>query len=178
MNEIKDDLDVDINPTSQGEHVPEAKRNNQKIGERIRTTYHNLPYNKLPRIMLKHLAMTSAQQLNLFPAKGGILEYLSPHMIMMRRKIDYNKHCQFTFGTCVQAYQENNLTNTQAPRTIDAIYLRLITNEQGGHELMNLATGNIIKRIKIWEIPTTELIIKAVDEIAEKQDITSLKTMG
>ena len=46
MNEIKDDLGVDINPASQGEHVPEAERNNRAIKERIRSTYHNLPYNK------------------------------------------------------------------------------------------------------------------------------------
>ena len=123
MNEIKDDLGVDINPASQGEHVPEAERNNRAIKERIRSTYHNLPYNKLPKIMLKHLAMTSANQLNLFPAKGGISECLSPHMIMMKRNIDYNKHCQCTLGAYVQAYQVNDPMNTQAPRTIDVIYL-------------------------------------------------------
>ena len=48
MNKIKDDLGVDINPASQGEHVPEAERNNRAIKERIRSTYHNQPHNKLP----------------------------------------------------------------------------------------------------------------------------------
>ena len=51
-------------------------------------------------------------------------------------------------------------------------------NEQGGHELVNLATGNVIKRNKIWEMGVTELIIKAVEKMAEKQGITSLKIMG
>ena len=45
MDEVKDELDVDMNYTSQGEHVPEAERNNRTIGERIRAAYHNLPYN-------------------------------------------------------------------------------------------------------------------------------------
>ena len=75
-------------------------------------------------------------------------------------------------------YQENDPMNTQAPRMIDAIYLRPMTNEQGGHELMNLATGNVIKKNKIWEMPATELVIKAVEKLAEKQGITSLKITG
>ena len=43
---------------------------------------------------------------------------------------------------------------------------------------MNLATGNVIKRNKIWEMPATELIIKAVEKMAEKQGVTSLKITG
>jgi hypothetical protein len=42
MNEVEDNLDVEMNYTSKGEHVPEAERNNRLIGERIRATYHNL----------------------------------------------------------------------------------------------------------------------------------------
>ena len=67
--------------------------------------------------------MVVVGQLNMFPAKGGVSEYYSPHMILSRKNVDYNKHCAYTFGSYVQASQENNLTNTQAPRTIDAIYL-------------------------------------------------------
>ena len=39
MNEVNDTLDIEMNYTSKGEHVPEAERNNRStIGERIRTT--------------------------------------------------------------------------------------------------------------------------------------------
>ena len=178
MDPIKDKLDADMNYMSTDEHVPEAERNNRTIGERIRATYHNLPYMKIPRVMLRHLGMVAQQQLNLFPAKGGISEYLSPHMIMSKKNIDYNKHCQFTFGTYVQAIQENNPKNTQAPRTIDAIYLRLLKNTQGGHEVMNLATGAVITRHRVWEQPATEMVIKAVEQMAERQGIETLKLTG
>ena len=67
-------------------------------------------------------------------------------MKMLKKNIDYNKHCQCTFGTCVQAIQENNPKNTQAPRTIDVIYLRPLKNIQGGHKVMNLATGAVMTR--------------------------------
>ena len=133
---------------------------------------------KIPKVMLKHLGMVSTQQLNLFPAKGGLSEYLSPHMIMSKKNIDYNKHCQHTLGTYVQANQDNDPTNTQAPRTIDAIYLRPMNNIQGGHEVMNLATGNVITRNRVWEQPATEMVIKAVENMAEKQGIKTLKLTG
>lgn len=56
INKVNNDLEIAVNYTSKGEHVPEAERNNRTIGERICTTYHNLPYKAIPRIMLKYLA--------------------------------------------------------------------------------------------------------------------------
>ena len=111
--------------------------------------------------------MVSTQQLNLFPVKGGLSEYYSPHVIMSKKNIDYNKHCQHTFGTFVQANQENNPMNMQAPRTIDAIYLRPLNNIQGGHEVMNLATGNVVTRSRVWERPATEMVIRVVENMAK-----------
>jgi hypothetical protein len=178
MNEVEDSLDIEMNYTSKGEHVPEAERNNRTIGERIRATYHNLPYKAIPRIMLRYLSMVSTHQLNLFPAKGGVSAYLSPYTIMTGRNLDYDKHCQVPFGAYVQANQENDPTNTQAPRTIDAIYLRPMNNKQGGHELMNLRTGLMITRNKIHERPLTDLVIRAIETMAEQQGIKTLKLTG
>ena len=60
MDPIKDKLDIDMNYTSGDEHVPEAERNNRMIGERIRAAYHNLPYMKIPKVMLHYLGMIAA----------------------------------------------------------------------------------------------------------------------
>jgi hypothetical protein len=92
MDEVNNNMEM--NYTSKGEHVPEAERNNRTIGERVRANYHNLPYKAIPRIMLKYLLMVSTHQLNLFPAKGRVSAYLSPHVIMMGRNLDFEKHCQ------------------------------------------------------------------------------------
>ena len=178
MDDVADDLDVKMNYTARSEHVPEAERNNRTIGERIRATYHNLPYKAIPRIMLRHLAMVCTKQLNYFPAKGGVSSYLSPHVILTSRDLDYEVHCQVPFGAYVQVNQENIPTNTPAPRTIDAIYLRPMSNKQGGHEVMNLATGQVITRTKVWERPVTELVIKAVETMAAEQGIKTLKLEG
>jgi len=178
MDDVKDDLDVTMNYPPAGAHVPEAERNNRTIGERIRSTYHNLPYKAIPKIMLQHLAMICADRLNWFPAKGGASPYYSPHVIMTHQDLDYEKHCQVPFGAYVQAYQENNPTNTNAPRTIDAVYLRPMKNKQGGHEVMNLATGRVVTAMKVFEKPVTDFVIKAVEAMAAEQNIKTLKLTG
>ena len=175
---MEDELDIEMNYTSKNEHVPEAERNNRTIGERIRAAYHHLPYKAIPKVMLTHLAIDECAKLNYFLAKGGVSEYYSPHMILKRESIDYNKHCKFKFGSYVQATQDNSPTNTNAPRTIDAIYLRPANNKQEGHIVMNLQTGLAMTRHKLWEVPVTDMVIKAVEALAKQQGITTLKLEG
>jgi hypothetical protein len=175
MDLVNDELGVAMNYTTTDEHVPEAERNNRTIAERIRCAYHNLPYKAMPKVMLRYLAMVSTKQLNLLPAKGGVSAYLSPHVILGGSNLDFNKHCQIPFGAYVQAYQENSPKNTNQPRTLDAIYLRPTNNIQGGHELMDLNSGRVITRQRVWEIPVTPIIIQAVEAMAEEQGIKTLK---
>ena len=128
--------------------------------------------------MLRHLAMSCAKQLNLYPVRGGVSPYYSPHVILGGRNLDYNKHCKVAFGAYVQAYVKNNPKNTPAARTYDAIYLRPLPNEQGGHQVMSLSTGLARTTMKVWELPITDLVIKTVEEMAEAQGIKSLKLTG
>ena len=101
----------------------------------------DFPYKAIPRMMIRYLAMVCTTKLNFFPVKGGVSQYYSPRMIMNQTNLDYNKHCVVPFGTYVQANHETNPTNTNAPRTLDAIYLHPTDNIQGGHELMDLNSG-------------------------------------
>jgi hypothetical protein len=121
--------------------VPDVERNNRTIKERIRAAYHRLPYKALPRIMIRYLAMYQVNQLNLFPVKGGVSAYYKPRMILNQENFDYAKHCSAPFGAYVQANHETNRTNSNATRTLDAIYLRPAQNQQGGHEFMDLNSG-------------------------------------
>jgi hypothetical protein len=139
MNEVNDTVDIEMNYTSRGEYVPEAERNNCTIGERIRTTYHNLPYKVIPKVMLKYLAMVSTNQLNLFLAKGGVSPSCSPAVIMTGKNMDYMKHCQVEFGAYVATSKPRKRSyKYTSPQTIDAIYLHPMMNIQGGHEIDNL----------------------------------------
>jgi hypothetical protein len=51
-------------------------------------------------------------------------------------------------------------------------------NKQGGHKLMNLQTGMVISRNTIWERPITDLVIQAVETMAEEQKVKTLKITG
>jgi len=81
----------------------------------------------------------------------------------------------FPFGSYVQGTLRNDPTNTNAPRTVDAIYLRSMPNDQGGHEAMSLSTGKKITPNRVFEIPVTDTVIKHVEAMANAQGIKSLK---
>ena len=131
---IQDEMDITMNYASAHEHVPEAERNNRVIKERIRATFHRLPYKALPKLMVEVLAMECTKKLNYFPPKNGLSPYFSPHSIVNGTPMDYMKHCGIPFGTYCQAQDENIPKNSQLPRTIDTVYLRPIYNMQGGHQ--------------------------------------------
>jgi hypothetical protein len=175
MDKVSDKLGIDMNYATASEHVSDAEQNNRTIQDRITATYHNLPYSVVPKIMLRYLAIISTDCLNYLPAKGGISPYYSPHVILTQRPLDLQKHCKFPFGPYVQANNEPNPTNTNAPRTIDCIYLRPFPNLQGGHDVMDLRSGRVITRRNLKDLPVTDLVIQAVENMAIQQGFTTLK---
>jgi hypothetical protein len=60
-------------------------------------------------------------------------------------------------------------------RPLDAIYLHPAQNQQGGHELIDLNSGQVITRNVVHKIPVTKVIIKAVKNMAYRQGFKSLK---
>jgi hypothetical protein len=123
MDPLALEFGIQVNYASPQEHVPEAERNNRVIKERIRATYHRLSYDHLPPIMVKVLVNDSTKKLNFFHAKNGISQYYSPRMILHQQNLDYDKHCQYALGNYVQARNEPDPSNTNAPCTLNCIYL-------------------------------------------------------
>jgi hypothetical protein len=175
MDRVSDDLDVVMNYTNALDHVPEAERNNRTIKERFRSAFHRLPYKKIPKTMIKYLAMVQTSQLNLFPAKGGVSKHYSPRAILTQQVLEYDKHCKIPFGSFVQANHETDRTNSNIARTIDCIYLRPSNTIQGGHELMDLTSGRVITRNKVTVIPISEFIIQTVERMADEQGMKEIK---
>jgi len=175
MDPIKMAMGIRMNYASAYEHVPEIERSNRVLEERCRAVFHHLPYEAIPRLMIIVLVEESAEKLNFFPPKGGLSAYYSPHTIMRRRKIAYDKHCKVSFGAYVQAHEDKNPKNTQEQRTLDCIYLRPTDSDQVGHEVLNLASGQPITRHQITPVPITATIIKAVKALAEKDGMKGLR---
>jgi hypothetical protein len=65
QDDIEDEFHVRMNFAAAQEHVPEAERNNRVLKERYRAVYHRLPYKRLPRLMVKHLASPPLELLSI-----------------------------------------------------------------------------------------------------------------
>jgi hypothetical protein len=50
-----------------------------------------------------------------------------------------------------------------------------VNNIQGGHELYHLNSGRAITRARVTQIPVTDIVIKATEQIAEDQGFKTLK---
>ena len=175
MDPVQDDLDVTMVYSAAQAHEPVSERNNRVIKERVRAAFHRLPYKALPKAIMKALVIESARKLNYFPAKHGISKHYSPRQIVHQTTLNYEHECKYAIGTYVQAHDEPNPTNTQAPRSLDAIYIRATDT---GHDVYDLSTQKIINRRRLTAMPITPTVIKAVEDIAdaEKQKGLRIKT--
>jgi hypothetical protein len=162
----RQDPPIMMNYAAAQEHVPRAEQNNGVIQERVRAAYHRFPFTHLPRILVKYLAMESTKKLNFFPNKNGVSKYFSPRMIIHEETLDYARHCKYQIGEYVQAHDEPDHTNTNAPRSLDCIYLRPMDNAQGGHELLHLQTNGVVKHRTMTKISIIPSIIKQVHALA------------
>jgi len=81
IDDLSNVYDVTMNFANPQEHVPEAERNNRVIKERVRATYHRLPYRHLTKTLVKTLVSESAKKINFLPAKHVVSQYYSPRMI-------------------------------------------------------------------------------------------------
>ena len=174
MDLIYDNLDITMNYTTTGDHVPEAERNNRTLKERIRAAFHNLPFHAMPGAMLKQLVLMCCHQLNIFPSKTGISDYFSPYSIMSGRNIDYSR-LSIPFGSYVQASHEAIDYNTLQPRTIGCIHLGQVPSKQGGHRLLHLSTGGTLTRPRATVVPMSDDVISRVEALAAAEGIKSLK---
>jgi hypothetical protein len=60
------DPPIHMNYAAAKAHVPRAERNNRTIQERVRATYHRLPYTHLPCILVKYLVTEAARKVIFF----------------------------------------------------------------------------------------------------------------
>lgn len=173
IDHLSDHFGIRVNYANPQEHVPEIERNNRVIKERVRATYHRLPYERLPRVMVKTLVTETPKKLNFFPARHGVSKYYSPRMIVHQENLHYDKHCRYAFGTYVEAHDEPSPSNDNQPRTLYCIYLRYVASHQGGHELLHLPTNRIITRRKVTPVPITPAVIKQVHALADQEGMPS-----
>ena len=91
-------------------------------------------------------------------------------------KLDYSKHCRFSFGSYVQVHDEPIPTNSPTARTVGAITLGPTGNLQGGYKFLNLRTGKKITRRNWTHLPIPLEVIERVNKIGVAQGQPKLLT--
>jgi len=115
--------------------------------------------------------MESSKKLNFFPANHGISKHYSPRMIVHKENIDFDTHCVYTIGEYVQGEHEPDRSNTNAPRTLDCLYLRPSSTSNKGYDLLHLQTNKVVNCRKIWSMPVTPSVIQQVHTLARMDNM-------
>ena len=118
--------------------------------------------------MITFLALWMTRHGNYFPAQTGISKHYSPHTIVSGRQVDFKKEFVYSYGDYVQANTTHVIKNNNLPRTIDCIYLRANDALQGGHEVMDLATGRVVSRKSVVPSVMTRMAIDRVELLATR----------
>ena len=141
MYTVKDKLNCTMNYTNTQDHEPRAEINNRTIKNQIWVGLHRTTYKTILRVMIQHLAITSTDKFNNFPAKPRVSDYSSPETLLTGKTLDYKKDWLCEFGEHLQAEMYNELQNDMRARSYDTVYVRLNDNAQMGHVVMYLITG-------------------------------------
>jgi hypothetical protein len=91
--------DIRFSICAADDHVPEIERAVRTVKETIRATIHGMPYARLPRVLVKELAIAAVRTLNMLPHPDGVSPHMSPATIVTGHpKTDYHT-LRIEFGT-------------------------------------------------------------------------------
>ena len=112
---------------------------------------------------------------NMFPSPDGVSTTLSPLSIVTGAgKINYS-HLKLKFGTFDHMFNDNQPTNTMAPRTTGAIALNSVGNSKGDYYFLKLETGRRVSYHQWTVLPMPPLVIQQVHLLALKDKMPLLR---
>ncbi|CAJ1970386.1 unnamed protein product [Cylindrotheca closterium] len=164
-----------MNYASRGEHDPKAERNNQHLKALFRVHFHQMPFKAIPKKLTVALMTRVAKISNYYPAKGGLSQYYSPHLIMHQRMVDASKEFVAEIGAYVHGYGHDT-KNNMAAQTIKGVYMGPTNDIQEGHHIYDLNTKCEARCAKIKVLPMTDQVIKIIEEVARLEGVTELCT--
>jgi hypothetical protein len=152
------------------DHVAEVERSIRTIKERTRCLVQGLPFKYIPRIMMRAAIENANKVLNLFPAKNGVSDTMSPLTIMTGRPTPNCNDIKIEFGAYAQVFESDKPTNTVKARRTGAIALTPTGNAQGGYNFLSLATGRKLSRQQWDMLPMPDGVIAAVELMAATEN--------
>ncbi|CAJ1939767.1 unnamed protein product [Cylindrotheca closterium] len=172
---VKDELEVHMNYASRGKHDLKAEQNNQHLKALFWVHVHRIPFKAIPKKLTVALILRVVKISNYYPAKGGLSEYYSPHMIMHQRMVDASKQFVAEIGAYVHSYGHDT-KNNMAARMIEGVYMGPTDDIQEGHRIYDLNTKCKAWRTKIKVLPMTDQVIKIIEEDARLEGVMELRT--
>ena len=160
---------IHLEVCTMNEHVKEVERSIRTIKDMLRATAHGMPYQRLPRPMIKGLVAYCVQNLNDFPYASGVSQDASPATIVRGAPPpDYNA-LRLEFGAYVLL--TDRTTNTPRARAFGAIALHPTGNNDRSYRFMSLSTGETISRAPgYWTKATvSDMVIARVEALAKHQ---------
>jgi hypothetical protein len=153
---------VECNTTAAKEHVSEAERTTCTIKEQARGLILTLPFTDIPQSMKIEFKYFVILWPNTFPVKNGISTTFLPQELLVRWKLNYNKHCRVLPETYCEAHDEPSPFNSMTPCTHKTIALGPMGNLQGSIKFYCLTTRRVLKRRLFTPLPMPDCIIKRV----------------
>ena len=111
-----------------------------------------------------HLLYFCVMWLNATLKPNGILDKFSPREIILRRHLDFNKHCCGDFGEYIQAHEDPNVTNVMKERTYNALYLGPTGNLQGNFKAFDLKTVRVKINRNFTCVLMPDTVVKLVND--------------
>ena len=112
---------------AKGVHVPEAERSIRLLKEDFRTTLHGLPFQHIPRLMVRSLLLSVVRLRNLFPNSNSVDKLNSPASIVIGTHPPHMKDFPLEFGTHVMCHDNNAVTNNMESRGTASIHCIQLT---------------------------------------------------
>ena len=164
---------VEIDPAGAGDHLNMIDTKIRRVKEIMRSVIAGLPY-KLAKERIKDLTTYAVNRTNL-KSSQGLISNESPCVRFTGIKPDFKAEFGLSFGDYVEAYnpraqgKSNDITE---PRTEPCIALYPSANKNGSWILYNLNTKAYVRRTQWKRLPTSQLVIKVMNELAGDKCIT------
>ena len=159
---------VKVEACGSGDHVGLVENRVKTVKEGFRTVVSRLSF-RLPSRLVVDLIFYVVKRLNSQPSSFG--DRRSPRVKATGRKIPFDKEYSIGFGDYVEARDPAVKSNdAEAPRTNSAIALWPTGNLTGSWKFFDITTGETIVRSQWRKLPTTEIVIKAMNEWASQDE--------
>jgi len=162
-------VEVDVGRAS--DYVPKVDAKICRIKELYRTVRSGLAW-RLPGSLVPDLLAYTVARLNIHRT-SAVTEAVAPKVAFTGIPVHYHKDVRLAFGDYVEAYE--GTTNTSRPRSSACIALYPANNAAGSWQLFKIDTHTRVRRSNMVKLVTGELIIQAMNNIANKEEQSALE---